>query len=149
VVPSVILVYCFDKMKYFASCIVIVFHTCVDKIVTRKMFIELVEYVAVIEFSWNLRVMCSRSRQIKHGRLFANDYHLINIDRDEAIANQQIFSYLKRLIYFIISYSDNIYLTTTNEFICQNFVEIKMLIDIHLCFKCISSYFGIFDILNS
>lgn len=50
VVPFAILVYCFDKMKYFASSIIIVFHACVNKIVTRKMFIELVEYVAVIEF---------------------------------------------------------------------------------------------------
>jgi len=45
---------------------------------------------------------------------------------------QKYYFYLNMLVYLVVSYLNNIYLTTTNEFICQNLVEIKMLIDIHL-----------------
>lgn len=53
------------------------------------------------------------------------------------------------LVYLLISDPNNIYLVTTNEFICWKLVEIKMLIDTHLIHRCIFSYFDIFNLLSN
>jgi len=65
-----------------------------------------------------------------------------------ALATQKIYFYVNNLVYCIISYHNNIYLTTTNEFICQKTTRKGKSKEIHMFDRCSSSYFDNFNHLK-
>lgn len=80
-------------------------------------------------------------------------HNILGIGRGEVIccrgvAIKYIFS-LTKLVYFDISYPNNIYLATVKKSICQKLVEIGKPKYIHLFNRYIPYYFDTFDLLNT